>query len=126
MANTKGRIAISQNPPEILDLAAKVYSKHQAEGENSQLKALKDQDWSKVGPTIATAKEKHQLAENLKGQMEAAYRERDLLLGPIDDILKSSRNLLKAVNSKNPKRLAEWGFAVDDTVASKTPATPKM
>ena len=48
--------------------------------------------------------------------MEAAYRERDLLIPAIDEALKSSRNLLKALYSKNPKRLSEWGFEVDDTV----------
>lgn len=47
--------------------------------------------------------------------MEVAYRERDLLIPAIDETLKSSRNLLKALNAKNPKRLSEWGFEVDDT-----------
>jgi hypothetical protein len=63
-------------------------------------------------------------AETLKGQMEAAYRERDLLLPPIDEILKGSRNLLKALNAKNPKRITEWGFSVDDT--AKVAKAPKV
>ena len=54
--------------------------------------------------------------------MEAAYRERDLFIPAIEEILKSSRNLLKALNAKNPKRMAEWGFNVDDTTsAAKSP-----
>jgi hypothetical protein len=28
------------------------------------------------------------------------------------------QNLLKALNQKNPKRLSEWGFQVDDSVQS--------
>lgn len=122
MAKTPGRIAISRNPSEMLALAEKVFNKHVADGEGSQLNALVDYDWAKVGPTIAPARAKHIEAETLKGQMEAAYRERDLLLPPIDETLKASRNLLKALNAKNPKRITEWGFEIDDS--AKAPKTP--
>jgi len=119
MANTRGRIKNSTNPAEILEVSATVYAKHLSEGNRSQLNSLVDYDWSDVGPTIEMAKAKHALAEKLKGEMEAAYRERDLLMPPIVKILKASKNLLKAINSKNPKRLTEWGFSVDDTPKSK-------
>lgn len=118
MANTKGRITISTNPVEMLNLAAKVYAKHVADGEASPFNTLTDFDWGKTGPTIADALAKHKEAEELKGKMEAAYRERDMLIPAIEEILKSSRNLLKALNAKNPKRIAEWGFNVDDTAKS--------
>ena len=124
MANTKGRIVIAKNPADMLGLATKVYAKHLDEGVNSQLNSLTDYDWSKTGPTIAVALAKHNEAEVLKGKMEAAYHERDLLLPAIQDILKSSRNLLKALNSKNPKRIAEWGFSVDDTTQSPKTLKP--
>ena len=124
MAKTSGRIVISRNSGEMLALAAKVYGKHLAEGDNSHLKLLTDYDWSKTGPTIETAQAKHNEAEAFKGQMEAAYRERDLLLPAIEEILKSSRNLLNALNAKNPKRIAEWGFEVDDTTTA--PKIPKQ
>ena len=48
--------------------------------------------------------------------MEKAYRERDLLMPAIDEAVKASRNLLKALNQKNPKRLTDWGFEVTDSV----------
>ncbi|WP_207896533.1 hypothetical protein [Flaviaesturariibacter flavus] len=51
--------------------------------------------------------------------MEIAYRERDLLMGDIDGIIASSRDVLKGVHKKNPKRLGEWGFTVDDTPKQK-------
>ena len=72
MANTKGRIAISTNVVQMLDLAAKVYAKHVADGKESQLNSMTDYDWSKTGPTIASALAKHKEAEELKGKMEAA------------------------------------------------------
>lgn len=119
MAKTSGRIAISRNLGKMLDLAAKVYGKHIDDGDASQLKVLEGDPWSVVGPTIGPALAKHNEAEVLKGQMEKAYAERDLLIPAIDDALKSSRNLLKALNAKNPKRLADWGFEVDDTAPVK-------
>jgi len=39
--------------------------------------------------------------------MKAAYRKRDLLIPRNDEALKDIRYLLEALNSKNPKRLAE-------------------
>lgn len=86
----------------MLELAAKVYDKHLADVTASPLNTLTDYDWAKTGPTIANALAKHNEAEELKGKMEAAYNERDLLIPTIGEILKSSRNLLKALNSKNP------------------------
>ena len=123
MAKTSGRIAISRNLGQMLDLAAKVYGKHVADGTKSQLKVLEGDPWTTVGPTIAPALAKHNEAEKLKGQMEAAYRERDLLIPAIEVALKDSRNLLKALNAKNPKRLTEWGFEVDDSATA--PQKPK-
>ena len=115
MAKTSGRIATSRNTGQMLELAQKVHAKHVADGNNSQLRVLEGDPWQTAGPNIAAAIAKHNEAEELKGQMEAAYRERDLLALPIEEALKSSRNLLKALNAKNPKRLAEWGFEVDDS-----------
>jgi hypothetical protein len=124
MPNTKGRILISQNPVGVLNQAAKVYAKHKADGDNSQLKLLPDHDWAVIGPTIDIALAKNAEAEEYRGKMEAAYRERDLLIPAIDDILRVSKNLLKALNSKNPKRLAEWGFEVDDSTKAAKKPTP--
>lgn len=124
MSKTPGRISISRNIGQMIELATKVYAKHVDDGESSQLRVLEGDPWSTVGPTLQQALDKHNEAETLKGQMEAAYRERDLFIPAIDNALKDSRNLLKALNAKNPKRLAEWGFEVDDTApAGKKPTT---
>lgn len=58
---------------------------------------------------------KHRQAEAFKSQMELAYRERDRYTPQIMEAVMASRNLLKALNPKNPKRLSEWGFEVDDS-----------
>lgn len=116
MTRTSGRIVISQNVGEMLNLASKVYAKHQADGAESPLINLDGIQWNVVGPTIEMAIAKHQQAEALKNQMEQAYRERDKYTTQIKEAVMVSRNLLKALNQKNPKRLSEWGFQVDDSV----------
>ena len=125
MNRTVGRISISRNPAELLQLATRVYQKHQAEGENSPLLNLDGIDWTVVGPMIERALDMHTEAEAVKGQMEQAYRERDLLVAPIEGAIKASRNLLKALNQQNPKRLCDWGFQVDDSVPTPPP-TPAV
>ncbi len=115
MTRTSGRIVISNSAGELLNLAAKVYAKHQADGAASPLTNLDGIQWNVVGPTIETALSKHQQAESSKSQMELAYRERDRYTPQILEAVKASRNLLKALNPKNPKRLSEWGFQVDDS-----------
>ncbi len=112
---TKGRIAIPQNIEENLQLASKVYEKHQKDGASSLLNNLDDMDWNATGPNVSLCLQKHLEAEELKRKMEEAYRTRDLYLPQINELLRASKGLLKGVFSKNPKKLGEWGFSVDDS-----------
>lgn len=123
MARTTGRITVSQNVEEMLTLASKVYQKHAELGDASPLVNLDGIAWTEVGPTIEQALARQQEAEGYKGQMERAYRERDLYTPAIREAVVASRNLLKALNQKNPKRLTEWGFEVNDS--AQAPKTPK-
>ena len=117
MATTKGRVLISRNPEELLKLAGKVYSKHQADGTTSELNNMDTAkyDWTKTGPTIAPCLAMHDRAEKLKGEMEETYRQRDGLMLPIDELVKGSSTYLKGKYSSNPKKLGDWGFEIDNT-----------
>ena len=119
MALTKGRVVKPQNPKDGLDLADKVYKKHLADGPNSELKNLVDADWATAGPAIITARKYHDKAEELKGQMEAAYRLRDAAYAPVKAAVDASAAYLKGRYNKNPKKLSEWGFQVNDTPPAK-------
>ena len=122
MANpTKGRVLISKLPKDGFELAAKIYKKHQADGTASELKNLVDESWDVVGPTVAAGLEAHNEAERLKGLMEAQYRLRDAAFAPVDSINRASATYLKGKYAKYPKKLAEWGFEVDDTPRAKKP-----
>jgi hypothetical protein len=112
---TKGRVKLPRNPVELLTLAQKVYDIHTALGTNSKLLNLEDQDWSVTGSKVKVCLSHHLKAEDLKRQMEEEYRLRDLDIQEISDIVGDSRDLLKGVFSKTPKRLGEYGFDVDDT-----------
>ena len=125
MNRTEGRIEVPSNVEDVLSLGTEVFTKHTNDGASSPLLNLDGVDWAVVGPTIPMALGLHQKAEKLKSQMEEAYRERDLYLPAIEEAIKVSRNLLKALNQKNPKRLGEWGFKVADSVQAPKPPKTK-
>lgn len=126
MARTKGRVVKPKNTKEGLELAAKVYQKHQADGAASELKGLEGYSWDSVGPEIGKAIAFHNKAEELRAEMEALYRLRDLAFGPIQEITNISSTYLKAKFSKTPKKLGEWGYNVDDTAPVKKAKAEKV
>ena len=122
MANTtKGRVLISKLPKDGFVLAGKIYKKHLADGKASELNNLDGMSWDVVGPTIADGLAADEEAERLKGLMEAQYRIRDAAFKPVDDINRASSAYLKGKYARNPKKLAEWGYEVDDTPRAKKP-----
>jgi hypothetical protein len=54
--------------------------------------------------------------------MEAAYRERDVIMANTTNIVRSSRDVLMGINRENMKRLGDWGFTVESTPAPKAKA----
>jgi hypothetical protein len=119
MARTRGRVVLSKNPKENLDLAKVIYEKHLALGEESPLLLLEDIDWTQTGPKIEPTLDAHNKAEYHKGEMEKMYVTRDQDLPDIAKAMKQSINLLKATFGTNPKKLADWGVSVDDTPKAK-------
>jgi hypothetical protein len=122
---TKGRVLIPKTPKEGFELAATIYAKHQADGPASELHNLDGVSWDAVGPTIAGGLAHHTEAERLKGLMEEEYRKRDAVFAPVDALTRASSAYLKGKYAKNPKKLAAWGYAVDDTPPAKPPKAAK-
>ncbi|MFN0047644.1 MAG: hypothetical protein ACKVOU_00825 [Cytophagales bacterium] len=106
------RIAISKNAENLLALANKVYEQHQKLGASSPLSML---EWNVVGPIIQTTLEDHNKAEELRRLSEISYARRDKQLVIIDNMVKSSRDVLKGIYRNEPKKLGEYGFEVSDT-----------
>ena len=121
----KMRVPIPENVGEIINLSEGIYATHLAKGAASPLNSMEDHDWGVLGPTIPQAAQLHKKAGDLKREMEKAFRERDLLIGPLDEANKASRDLLTGVYRKNMKRMGDWGFTVDDTPkVKKEPKKP--
>jgi hypothetical protein len=116
---TTGRISITTNVPDGVSLAEKVYTKHQADGAASPLNNLDDVDWAVTGPKLKTCRQQHDLAEQLKKDSEKAYAIRDAIYAEVTEILRVSKNTLKGRFTKNPKKIGDWGFQIDDTPPPK-------
>lgn len=123
MAKTT-RVPVPRSTGQLLELAQAIYQKHQTDGPASPLKTLTDFNWDLIGPNIGPALAKNNEAEMLRRQMEKCYEERDHLMGDIDSVVRVSRDLLKAVNKKNPRKLGDWGFDVNDTSTAKSNGEP--
>ncbi len=115
---TKVRVSIPANVQEAIELAGMVRTKHEADGANSPLKTLQDNNWTDISEKLDACEQQHLKAEELRRQMELAYRERDALFKPISETLRASRDLLMGVYRAQPKKLGEWGFRVSDSPSS--------
>lgn len=114
-SQTKGRVVVSPNFTEQMALAEAVYKKHLADGANSLLNNLDGDDWAVSGPLIAPSLALHKQAAELAKQAEKLFRERDAKSASVRSALITSKNVLKGRYSNSPKKLADWGFVVDDT-----------
>lgn len=111
----KMKVEIPTNPYEIITLADAIYQKHLADGATSPLSIIQDYDWNVVGANVAPALQFHKNAEQLWKDSERYYKDRDLLLVDITQIIKDSRDLLTGVYPTNLKKLGDWGYKVDDS-----------
>ena len=116
---TIGRVVIPRNPHDLLALAAKIYAKHISDGPTSPLKVMVDFSWAEDGPKINPCLAKHDEAEAAAKKAEEAYRQRDVDMPTINAIIKNSAAVLKGIYAKNPKRMGEYGFTVDDSIQVK-------
>lgn len=129
------KVELGHGATEIISTAKKLTTKHTNDAGTSPLSTLTDINWNEISSLVPQAEAKHNEAELYRTKAETAYRERDILLEPITDAVRRSKNLLKSIHSKNPKVLSEWGFNVTYTAtttkaekeakAAKTSKRPK-
>lgn len=106
------RVDIPTGAKDIIDLGKTFYGKHVADGDKSPLNLFEEVNWNALGPTLDQCAEKHKRAEELMRQAELLYQERDLLVKPVEEGLKKSRNFLKNLYQSNPRKLGEYGLDV--------------
>jgi len=114
------RVIIPKTAEKMLAIAKLVFAKHTADGATSPLNALQDFNWTNNGPKVAEADALHAEAKELSKKLEKLYQDRDALLAPVEQAVRSSAKLLSGIYKSNPKNLGEWGFEVNDTISKKT------
>lgn len=119
MARSNFRVVIPANAEKQLDLAELVVAKHAADGVASPLNVLVDNSWNDNSPKVATARAMQTEITQLEKDLERKYKERNLLLAPVMNSVKASRDTLVGVYNSNPKKLGDWGFVVNDTPQAK-------
>lgn len=110
------RVQISKNAEKLLNLAELIAKKHLELGADSPLNVL---DWDKQAENVKAGLELHKQAKEYERLAEQAHEQRNLLLTPLDDLVKQSRDLLKALYRAEPKKLGEFGFVVDESPKKK-------
>lgn len=113
------RVVIPSNAEKALALAKDVLKKHTDDGADSPLNVLQDHNWTDNGPKVAEAVAINAQAKDLEKQVEKLYQDRDALLKPIKDTLRSSSRTLMGIYKSSPKKLGDWGFEVNDTPRKK-------
>lgn len=116
---TSGRIKRITNPKEILDVATTIYQEHLNDGPASPLYNLTGINWDEIGQLAMTGAAYHQSAEEHKRKMEELYRERDNIVEVVAAANNATKALLKAMYPKNPKKLSDWGYNIDDSKPPK-------
>lgn len=112
----KVRVKIDTNAENLLNLANLIAQKHKELGDKSPLKPLA---WDDQTQNVVKALELHKQAKEYQRLAEQAHEQRNTLLTNIDELVKQSRDLLKALYRSEPKKLGEFGFTVDDTPRKK-------
>lgn len=119
------KISVPRNVEELLTLANAIYAKHLVDGDKSPLSQLEDFNFDEIGPNLQRALQKHNEGESKRREAEKAIEERDILMGDVAGVVRSSAGLLKAVFAKTPRRLGDWGFEVSESTTTKAKVSDK-
>ena len=110
------RVKISANAEKLLNLADLIAKKHLELGKDSPLNVL---DWNVQAENVKVALDLHKQAKEYQRLAEQTHEKRDTFISPLDDLVKQTRDLLKALYRAEPKKLGEFGFVVDESVKKK-------
>jgi hypothetical protein len=116
MARKTVRVKVPTDPSELIALAGKIEAHSVDLGTASPLTDLEDAE--SYGPAVARAAEQDGLRDGFAQKAETATGERNKDLPAIIEGVRARRDLLLGLYRSNPKKLTEYGFAVDDTPQS--------
>lgn len=125
MARSPIRVNIPRNTGELLKLADLVFTKHTADGAGSPLNSMEDYKWSDTAGKLSQAKTLQTQVEALRKQAEQIQAKIDALAVDVKGSVTASRDVLLGSFKKNPKKLGDWGYVVDDSPKAKKTAAAK-
>ena len=109
-------IKIPAKDAELLTLAGKLKAKHEDLGKDSP---LRDIDWDAFGPAIEQASDFDAKASKAHNDGAKFTEQRDKLMPDVADCVRSCRDVLRGVNRRNPRALADFDFDVNETNVTK-------
>lgn len=112
----KPRITIPVNAGDLIGLAAAIEEQHLELEKESPLSLL---DWKTASAQIKEAQEVQKQITKLSKELEKLTERRNNLIGPLGDLVRSSRDVLSGVYRAEMKKLADFGFEVDDSPKAK-------
>ena len=114
----KPRINIPTGASDLIGLAAAIQEKHTELGKDSPLALL---DWKTVATQVKEAGDAQDKIDKLSKQLEKLTEQRNNLVGPLGDFVRSARDVLSGVYRAEMRTLGDFGFEVDDTPRTKKP-----
>ncbi len=116
MAN-KPRIPLPNNKDAkgVLDLAAAIVKKHQADGAASVIRGELKNDVDAAAAKVAQGLDLHAQALAMKKTLEDLYEKRDLIVEEWVPLNQRVNKSLQGEYAKNLRRMGDHGFTVDDT-----------
>ena len=118
MAKTpKPRIPLPGNkdPKGVLDLAADIIKKHQADGAASVIRGELKADIDAAAASVAEGLDWHAQALEMKRKLEDLYEKRDNIVDEWVPLNQRVSKSLQGEYAKNLRRMGDHGFTVDDT-----------
>ena len=127
-------VVIPKQAPEIMQLAADILAKHNADGASSVLSGL---NMAELQSKLTIAEQQYDLSKILHQQSEEATQACDLALGHSPEqttytpstvlfYVCSVRDSLLSVYRGSERKLGEWGFNVDSNLPSPPPPEPEI
>ena len=99
----------------VLDLAAAIVGKHQADGAASVIRGELKADIDAAAPKVAQGLDWHDQALAMKKKLEDFYEKRDNIVEEWVPLNQRVSKSLQGEYAKNLRRMGDHGFTVDDT-----------
>ena len=120
MKKQNARIPLPTSQSELIGLAGAIKTEHDEQGKASPLIVL---DWEENGPLITEAVQTDAKIKSLEKEIGILTERRSILAdGPVVEFVRASRDVLAGKFRGQFRKLADFGFEVEDSPRAAKPA----